>query len=525
MCYYIITMEAEMRNLACFLCGLLLTGSTFALDVDISPYAGPVGPRNTGMDAQWDLLFSSEVGATVGDNQCLGGEFAGGKFYITGGNSAGEPNQVYVLNSNGTLDFQFDQWSSPGWGWRDLAYDGAYLYGSDAAVIEAFNLAGDTEPLWNISGPISPARALAYDPIEDHFWATSFSMPLYEFDRYGTIYNSGNHGLTGVYGLAWDNATDMLWFHDQTGGCVFHEFDPSNWTFTGLTYTLPLLPGSTSQVAGGLFYTEEWNMSAYCLGGVTQGTPEDQVFILEMEPIGGIYLDLVYESGSPIPASGGNLNFGVHIMNTDTVPQNFDAWLAVEWEGGAPTTLVMRYFTNFLPGWAINRPDMYYPVPGSYAPGYYVFFLPVGDEPTQNIWMEDNFPFLKLGSYDGSAFLPYSVDGAPNPFDEVVEGGGEQGDARVAPTEYALLEAYPNPFNPETVISYQLSAVSLVNLAVYDIQGRQVADLVNGWRDAGVHEVAFDGSSLASGVYIYRLEMSGSGTTPTMETGKMLLLK
>jgi len=46
----------------------------------------------------------------------------------------------------------------------------------------------------------------------------------------------------------------------------------------------------------------------------------------------------------------------------------------------------------------------------------------------------------------------------------------------------------------------------VVKLSVYDISGRQVSDLVNGWRDAGVHNITFDASTLASGMYFYRIE-------------------
>jgi len=88
------------------------------------------------------------------------------------------------------------------------------------------------------------------------------------------------------------------------------------------------------------------------------------------------------------------------------------------------------------------------------------------------------------------------------------------------PLTYSLLPAYPNPFNPTTVLSYKLQVASIVNLSVYDIAGRKVAELVNGWRDAGVHEVTFNGSDLASGIYVYRLlagDFEGSG--------KMVLMK
>jgi spore coat protein CotH len=88
------------------------------------------------------------------------------------------------------------------------------------------------------------------------------------------------------------------------------------------------------------------------------------------------------------------------------------------------------------------------------------------------------------------------------------------------PLTFAIEQNFPNPFNPTTVLSYKLQVASFVNLSVYDIGGRKVAELVKGWRNAGVHEVTFDGSQLASGVYFYNLK-AGSFTT----TGKMILMK
>ncbi len=90
----------------------------------------------------------------------------------------------------------------------------------------------------------------------------------------------------------------------------------------------------------------------------------------------------------------------------------------------------------------------------------------------------------------------------------------------------------PNPFNPTTAISFKLQASSYISLKVHDTAGRLVATLVEGWREAGTNEVTFDGSKLASGIYLYRMEVSGSGpagglrsATPTMITGNMVLLK
>jgi hypothetical protein len=84
------------------------------------------------------------------------------------------------------------------------------------------------------------------------------------------------------------------------------------------------------------------------------------------------------------------------------------------------------------------------------------------------------------------------------------------------PLRTDLLQAYPNPFNPTTVIGYELSVSGSVRLAVYDLLGREVAVLVNGNMPTGSHKVMFDASSLASGVYIYRLQAGGRVFTRRM---------
>ncbi|MEO8167827.1 MAG: T9SS type A sorting domain-containing protein, partial [bacterium] len=73
------------------------------------------------------------------------------------------------------------------------------------------------------------------------------------------------------------------------------------------------------------------------------------------------------------------------------------------------------------------------------------------------------------------------------------------------PRSYSLYQNYPNPFNPSTVIRFDLPEVQDVSLKVFNLLGQEVANLVNGVREAGEHSVTADFTNLSSGMYFYRL--------------------
>jgi len=89
------------------------------------------------------------------------------------------------------------------------------------------------------------------------------------------------------------------------------------------------------------------------------------------------------------------------------------------------------------------------------------------------------------------------------------------------PTDYLLFQNYPNPFNPTTTIRFDLPKQGLVKLEVYDILGQRVAQLLNTEMQVGRHEIDFSGNILASGVYIYVLNVRDK----FFEAKKMILLK
>ncbi|MBK9402920.1 MAG: T9SS type A sorting domain-containing protein [Ignavibacteria bacterium] len=89
-----------------------------------------------------------------------------------------------------------------------------------------------------------------------------------------------------------------------------------------------------------------------------------------------------------------------------------------------------------------------------------------------------------------------------------------------SPDKFSLSQNFPNPFNPNTIINYQLATNSNVTIKVYDISGKEVLTLLNQFKVAGSYSINFNGSSFASGVYYYKI-IAGN----FISTKKMLLPK
>ena len=97
---------------------------------------------------------------------------------------------------------------------------------------------------------------------------------------------------------------------------------------------------------------------------------------------------------------------------------------------------------------------------------------------------------------------------------------GVGGEDPASPTRFLLKQNYPNPFNPTTTISFSLPVGTHAVLGVYDILGRKVATLVDGYLTAGNHQQEFGASNLSSGVYMYRLSTPGFTQTRAMLLAK-----
>jgi hypothetical protein len=93
-----------------------------------------------------------------------------------------------------------------------------------------------------------------------------------------------------------------------------------------------------------------------------------------------------------------------------------------------------------------------------------------------------------------------------------------------APVTDGIIKISPNPFNPTTRLSFFLENAGKVNIQVYDVRGRKVADFMDGWRDRGIQSLQFNGENLASGVYFIKLQTHNSVKRSILST-KIVLLK
>ena len=94
------------------------------------------------------------------------------------------------------------------------------------------------------------------------------------------------------------------------------------------------------------------------------------------------------------------------------------------------------------------------------------------------------------------------------------------------PNNFRLNQNFPNPFNPSTVISYNLPSSSFVNLKLFDILGKEIKELINEIKDSGYYEISIEAKGLTSGIYFYRLNAYPTDRTVNFsETKKMVVIK
>ncbi len=294
-------------------------------------------------------------------------------------------------------------------------------------------------------------------------------LSVYSSNNYKQLYSTNNAGYS------WDLMVALVndfWFIDVNTGWYIIDDKIFHTTDAGENWHLQY-SSTGNDLLSVYFFNPDLGWAAgydgYILNTINGGTPVELVsFIVDTE---GSNVILNWATATELNNSGFDIERST----------NKNDWIKIGFkEGKGTTTEQQNYnFTDDLFG--VNSLKLYYR--------------------------------LKQIDYDGQ--FEYS---------NVLE-------VEVTPLTFALYQNYPNPFNPSTVISYQLPVSGDITLKVFDVLGREVATLVDEYRDAGYHEVEFNPASgignlpagrqgLASGIYFYQLQ-AGS----FIETKKMVVIR
>jgi hypothetical protein len=223
-----------------------------------------------------------------------------------------------------------------------------------------------------------------------------------------------------------------------------------------------------------------------------------------------VSIELVPDHSPVIVPRGGSFGFAGTVTNNTDQFQRVDIWLMAYVPGIGMYGPLKRYNGVPFNPYQVRSAHLNQKIPNS-APisDEYMYLGYVGDYPSTKI-DSSSFPFEVTAKGLAKA-------GAG---DWVLTGSFLEGDLTDLPSEFALLSNYPNPFNAQTVIEYQLPASSSVKLEVYNILGSRVATLVNGEEVAGYKSVTWDASAVSSGVYFYKLTAGDYA-----EAKRMMLVK
>jgi uncharacterized repeat protein (TIGR01451 family) len=212
-----------------------------------------------------------------------------------------------------------------------------------------------------------------------------------------------------------------------------------------------------------------------------------------------------------IPATGGSFQYNISLANVGTTTANFAVWITATLPTGTTYGPIINAPLTLSPGATIARLKTQ-SIPASAPAGLYSYNAYVGIYPN-TVWDEEHFNFTKVGMDNNGRY--YSWDCG----DGNMQGANSEMETRKGNC-INRMSANPNPFNPNSVISFEMRDASYVNLTVFDISGRLVAELVDGWREAGVYNANFSGEEMPSGVYLARLAVGQE-----VQTQKLLLVK
>jgi hypothetical protein len=220
-------------------------------------------------------------------------------------------------------------------------------------------------------------------------------------------------------------------------------------------------------------------------------------------------IEITLSAADPlIVPQGGSIEYGALLVSNLPSPLDLDIWTRVKLPDGTwygPLLEVYNYQAT--PETVIEIPSIFQTIPINAPLGTYTYSMQAGDFPRVVVG-KDSFSFEVVASAGIDAWnsTVWKSWGYETKFIPV---GESQAMVDSPPTTLQLSKSHPNPFNPSTSFSVTLPQSSDLTVIVYNVTGRQVAELANGQFNAGSHSLTFDASGMASGLYFVRATVPG----------------
>lgn len=483
----------------------------------------------------WELQREYNVGEIVDDNRIEGVVYVDGLFYITGA-GLDTTHLVYIIDNEGELVGNFEQFGESNYGMRDLAWDGELLWGVEDRMVYGFTLEGEVRQSFDAG--MRSVRGIAWDESQGLLWVCEVTNEIWGYDRDGNQRERLQRFGFRKYGLACyaDDPDGYSLYVFHTPGDdrqVVHKIDPE----TNDTMSVHELEPELGGRPGGAYITDQFDDYNWTFMNIVNAV-DDRIDVwrldsrkdwMQIDPAEGII------------EGGDSEQFNLHLS-------------AVDFPGGITYEGELLFLHDgfggetHLPVALHIRGD---PVP----PGAFNLRRPAdGDTLNRTVvtfaWErsldpnpEDEVTYQALISLAGRDPSPFSlmdtlftvdldtIGGMVDPLEPVqwwviaISAGdtvecNNQFTFRVIPllatsdinltTEFGLWSIYPNPFNNSTRITYHVPMTSSISFQVYDINGREVARLFEGKQISGRHILTWDASGLASGIYIIRMDADKS---------------
>ena len=390
-----------------------------------------------------------------GNSNFHGLEIIGDNIFIT---SSGDPNNpvpddnyIIILNRQGNEVARFRQPAITGNGFRDLAFDGTYLWGGEDSMVVQFDLQGNRirsirVPVYQFNGnqdSLAQPAALAWNREDSTLLMAYRNSPIYEMNMAGEIV--GIHRFTlprqvpDIYGLAWNEG-------DPDGMPVYAMIRNSP---DGREVSLAKTNFAESKVVKQLSTYNGQRGSGLAIG-----------FDWER------FKTVVATATSD--AQDGTDTLKVFELGPDTRGVNFNRGML-----HVPPGLTLSVPIQFSSKGMLN---------GEYRYSFVTFHNALSDSIVTPVIFE-------------------------------IRPGAGVSDPDLVPSELELEAAYPNPFNNVTRFSFALPQAGTARLTIYDIDGRTIATVVHERLEAGRHTALFNAGELSSGVYFARLDAAGTSRT------------